>query len=115
MVVWLPLHGFVALAMPFCKHTHLSGPTGPTTETHVHSASQQAHHMEHPAKHDHAGTTGLACNDCGACHLACSPAAPVSQRILEATSADCFVQSGAILPPLFIPEQGHRPPLAAIA
>jgi hypothetical protein len=129
MILWLPLQGFAALAMPFCQHgSHAPAHTQVAARTHEHASPQHAHHSGGnnlgseqsnvkgaAARDDDTSPASLACNDCGACHLACSPAAPVSQPVLGATRADCFAQSGATLPPLFIPEQGHPPPLAAIA
>jgi hypothetical protein len=129
MILWLPLQGFAALAMPFCKHGfHLSAPAHMTAEAQVHAGPQHAHHGEqsssdshqhhaaHAGTHDHDGPpSGLACNDCGVCHLACSPAAPTSPCTVETVGTQSFTPFSATLPPLFVPKQRHRPPLAAVA
>jgi hypothetical protein len=127
MILWLPLQGYAALAMPFCKHGfRLSAPAHLPAQAQVHAGPQHAHHGEqvgsdshqhhaaHPGTHRHDGSpSGLACNDCGVCHLACSPAAPTSTSAAERVGAQSFVRFSPTLPPLFVPEQRTRPPLAA--
>jgi hypothetical protein len=125
MILWLPLQGVAAVAMPFCKHAFAPpASAGATAQTNLHDGTQHAHHGHSGSsshQHDAADTgaqdredSGLACNDCGACHLACSPAAPASSAIVGAIDAEGFVQSSPTLPKLFIPEQRNRPPLTAI-
>ena len=106
MVLWLPLQGVAALAMPFCKHgSHLPGPTDPASHMHVDTSLQHDHPVAHALRCDHVDSSGgLACNDCGMRHLACSPAAPVSERTVQATGTDCYVRSAAVVSPVFIPE-----------
>jgi len=129
MMLWLPVQGVAAFAMPFCEHGFQPlASTGVTAQPSVHGSAQHAHHGEQSSSsshqhhaadvgtHDRDGSpNGLACNDCGACHLACSPAVPASPAAVEAVGGQNFVQSSPTLPPLFIPEQRNRPPLAAIA
>jgi hypothetical protein len=119
MILWLPLQGYAALTMPFCKHGfHLSA--SGQAPAHVHSAAHAPdsglHHAKHAGLQHHAGAAGtMVCNDCGVCHLAGSPAAPASPGAIELIGAEYFVQFSPTLPPLFVPEQRTPPPLAAIA
>ena len=127
MILWVPLQGYAAVAMPFCKHGfHASASEHMTAQSLVHVGTQHVHHgaqstsgshQEHAA---HAGMhrpdgspDGLVCNDCGVCHLACSPAALTSPSAVEPVGAQSFMQFSPTLPPLFVPEQRTRPPLAA--
>ena len=126
MILWLPLQGFAAVAMPFCKHGfHASAhatwqPPADTETRHVRSGAQGAsdshlHHTLHANAHQHDGfTSGLACNDCGMCHLACSPLAPTSLSAIERVCARCFIQFSPALPRAFVPEQHTPPPLNPI-
>jgi len=128
MLLWLPLQGLAAVAMPFCKHgLKLSAPAQTTAEAHVHAHPQHAHsgelgssnlhqhHAAHGTHGDYDSSSGLACNDCGACHLACSPTAPTSRSAANSVGTQTFTPISPTLPPIFIPELDHRPPLAAIA
>ena len=124
--LWLPVQGYCAVAMPFCQQQGMAAAgaahTEPSQEHHVDHSGHMAHndsptdatgisHSEHTSSD---ATSGLACNNCGACHLACSPAiaaiAPVAVLIgdfvLESSPADS--------PHFFYPEQLQRPPLSAL-
>ncbi|HTS53006.1 MAG TPA: hypothetical protein VMH26_07015 [Burkholderiales bacterium] len=127
MILWLPLQGLAAHTMPFCKHGHRTPPARVTGPANVHPAAQQVHRdvvsnphsQPHPAAragtHRHGGPSGdLACDDCDVCELACSPAAPASPNAVEPAGAQAFTRFSPTLPPLFVPEQRNRPPLAAI-
>ena len=118
MILWLPLQGYAALAMPFCRHgLHASAsehaPAQARGETHRGDTGR--HHVVHVALHHHGTVDSLACNDCGVCHLASSPTAPTSASTIQALCANYFAQFSPTLPPLFVPEQHTPPPLAAIA
>ena len=81
LLLWLPLQGVAALTMPFCRHAEQSSAstvTGRDAQTHAaHAHAGQAHDHRTPARPgDARGADTLACNDCGACHLACAPAVP---------------------------------------
>jgi hypothetical protein len=129
MILWLPLQGFAAVAMPFCKHAfHAPGPASIETQASVDAgahdshqgtpapAAAHQHHDGHVGMHHHGNsTTGPGCDDCGACNLACSPAVPSSPQIVEAIGAESFTQISPAFPPVFVPEQRKRPPLDAIA
>jgi len=129
MLLWLPLQGYAAVAMPFCRHGFHGTASGHMDAQslvqidmrHVHHGAQSTadpheHHAGHASMHHHGDSPGtLACHDCGVCHLACSPAASTSRYIVEALGAQSFVLFSLTLPPLFVPEQRTPPPLAAVA
>ena len=128
MILWLPLQGFAAVAMPFCKHGFRASASEHTAgQSLVHAGTQHVHHgaQSTSASHQHHAahggmhhpsdsSSGLACDDCGVCHLACSPAAPTSPSAVESVGAQSFTQFSPTFPPLFVPEQRTPPPLAAI-
>lgn len=123
MVLWLPLQGFAAVAMPFCKHAmHGTQSIAPghghpgqqaVAEHAHHRAAATSEHGTPPSPHTH-GSVGLDCNDCGACHLACAPAVLPAQKDLLVVSGEHYPEVSPSVPPLFIPEQHKRPPLAAV-
>jgi hypothetical protein len=121
MILWLPVQGYAAIAMPFCEHAmhaasagHASmqggGPGNDALEHAHHGAVWSSEHAS-PTGPDH-HSTAVDCNDCGACHLACSPAAPPVQHELAPAQRERFALVSPALPPLFVPEQPKRPPLA---
>jgi hypothetical protein len=119
MVLWLPLQGFAAVAMPFCKHAmHATQSISPA---HVHPGQQAAaHHPHHlgaaaSGNIHHPGSAALDCSDCGACHLACAPAVLSAQRDLLASGGERYTPVSSSVPLPFIPERHQRPPLAAVA
>jgi hypothetical protein len=127
MILWLPLQGFAAVAMPFCKHgfhastsTHASHVPAYAGKVHIHSGVRTAsdsdqHHAASAGTHHHNNSArDLACSDCGVCHLACSPVAPTSLSAIERAGAQSFTQFSPVRPPAFVPEQRTPPPLAAI-
>ncbi len=129
MILWLPLQGFAAVAMPFCTHgshvslsaQHIGHPLAHTETRHFHGLARGASDS-HLYQTVHANTprhdgppSGLACNDCGMCHLACSPVAPSWLNAIERMYVECFAQFSPALPPTFVPEQLTPPPLSAIA
>jgi ferredoxin len=124
--LWLPLQGYGAIAMPFCQqHGMAAAGTGLADTSQEHHDAHPGHMAHNDSPSDAAGishaehassdaASGLACNNCGACHLACSPAisaiAPIAvligDSVLESAPADS--------PHFFYPEQLQRPPLSAL-
>ena len=116
MIVWLPVQGFAAVAMPFCKHALGHSAAAQTAgDKHDH----QKHHLHHgaPGENAHdAGSSGLLCDDCGACHLACSSSiVPATVVIVLPAAQYTYYLSPPTSLYLFYPEQPSRPPLTAIA
>jgi hypothetical protein len=117
MVLWLPLHGVAAVAMPFCQHA--AHETGAQPDTAQHHAAQPADHR-HSAAHQQAADqngllSNLDCGDCGPCHLACSPLAACGAPTVAVPGAEIFSLLVPCSPSLFVPEQPKRPPLPVIA
>lgn len=127
MILWLPLQGFAAVAMPFCKHGfHASTSALMVSPSLAHAGAEPVdrrtpnithqHHAGHArTHHQDSSPGGLGCNDCGVCHLACSPVAPTSLSPIERGGTQSFFQFSPVLPPTFVPEQRTPPPLNAIA
>lgn len=118
MILWLPLQGFAAVAMPFCEHAMHRAPAGMDAgaNAHQHHAVHQSHALAGDAsdQHGHSGTA-LDCKDCGACHLACTPAAPAHAPAVHLDASYAYSERAPALAPLFIPDQPHHPPLFAHA
>jgi hypothetical protein len=115
MMLWLPLQGFAAVAMPFCQHAMQGTMAGAQLD-----ARHAAHQHHQPGAMDssqptHSGGALFACNDCGVCHLACTPAAPSSVLRMNSDATYAYTDRIPALPSLFIPEQLHPPPLTARA
>lgn len=128
--LWLPVQGYGAVAMPFCAHGG-AGSEAAATDTggdhngHGGHGSHAGHEMASGDQHSagHHGDTvatadqgsNLACNDCGACHLACSPAllSPVSVLAPRNTTVFDLPETLPLLS--FTPERLQRPPLSALA
>ena len=123
--LWLPLQGYGAIAMPFCQQHGMAGAgaahTGLSNEQHVGHSDHMTHHDSpgnpagfSPAEHVGSDVTGgLACNDCGACHLACAPAISANAPVLMLIGDAVLEPSPADSPHFFYPEQLQRPPLPA--
>jgi hypothetical protein len=123
VTLWLPLQGFAAVAMPFCSHA-LQSPApqsiGATIALQAgdanghHHGAAGAHHSDvsaHGVKAQH-HASGFACNDCGACQLACAPMLSGSARLGADSASFDFLSFPAWPPRVFTPEQPNPPPLA---
>lgn len=131
IALWLPLQGYGAVAMPFCKHGPAMPDASVVVSVQVDSQSGDFQHgheghagMQH---HDSAAGTqpvhpdsptdehaGVGCNECGACQLACAPL--IVSRIPNVVSPGRPVYD--LLPVESLdsvsPEQLQRPPLTAL-
>ena len=116
VMLWLPIQGFAAVAMPFCDHA-LAHSNGAQMNGVHHDHQHHNHNGQAPGDthHDQSSPTGLLCNDCGACHLACAPIAPCVTITFVTPSGHTFGFLPAAFPSPFIPEQLERPPLSAIS
>ena len=129
IALWLPLQGYAAVAMPFCQHRMAAASAHPGIADHSghhhdgHSDLTRSHAQGSTSQSADAGSpqiavmgeaSGLACNNCGACHLACAPAIValvsvpllIAGSVLESAPADSLQ--------FFYPEQTQRPPLPAL-
>jgi hypothetical protein len=118
VMLWLPLQGIAAVAMPFCRHALPDTSMEPA----MHGERQQGSHAQHEHAADHDGHdagadapdpgSSLACNDCGVCHLACAPAvAPASSFSASNIMSGQQIAGNPSEPRAFVPEQPKRPPL----
>jgi hypothetical protein len=123
--LWLPLQGYGAVAMPFCQQHGTAAAAFPADTSHVHHDARPGHMAHHASPNDAAGislsqsgggdvTSGLACNNCGACQLACSPAISAVAPVAVLNGAFVLEPSPADSPRFFYPEQLQRPPLSAL-
>jgi ferredoxin len=121
--LWLPVQGYGAVAMPFCQqHGMAADGTGLADSSHEHHDAHAGHMAHNDSSTDAAGNShdehdasGLACNNCGACHLACSPSLTAVSPALIAIGNPVFSPTAAESPHSFFPEQLQRPPLPAFA
>ena len=107
LLLWLPLQGFAAAGMSFCRHDHTPPP------------AVQAGMQDHPGGHDcgHAqetpsATPQIQCDDCGYCHLGGAPALLPTSAGLSDSASFSFKFAFDTHFPLFFPEQPQRPPHA---
>jgi hypothetical protein len=121
MALWLPINGYGALNMPYCQHGSAGMSVGAAMPGGDHSG--MPHHADADSRAAHHGESAgatceaesaLECNNCGVCHLACSPLLmsesimfkPIGQNVF-----DVQVQPSLLS---FSPEQPQRPPKAAL-
>jgi ferredoxin len=111
MMLWLPLQGFAAMAMPICPHAlgHAAA-SAPANHAHMHHSHAGHHESRAPASDQQ---TDSNCVKCGACHLACTPAAPAWLMTLRIEAGQRYQLDVPATPALFIPDQPHPPPAVA--
>jgi hypothetical protein len=112
VLLWLPLQGFTAVAMPFCRSTtgHWSQPTEREHEEqcpHQHGAQGR----DGTDRHAHA-PMDVQCNDCGSCQLACAPAVPCKTVEIPTMSIRTLRFGESNLNVRFIPDPPNPPPLS---
>jgi ABC-type nickel/cobalt efflux system permease component RcnA len=106
LMLWLPLQGVAAAVMPFCKHQ-----AGAAAHQ---AADQHVHHGHHHGDEPDTASQSFACDDCGTCHLACTPGVPVSATTLGLPRKAELAAFDPSPPIRHIPEQPKRPPLARV-
>jgi hypothetical protein len=126
MIFWLPVQGYAAIAMPFCQHALHGAPVGHISVAaaqgvghgnipdHAHHSAVSSSERVSPAG-NHQHSPAIDCNDCGVCHLACSLAMVSVRYEPAAPQRERFALISPAVPPLFVPEQPKRPPLATVA
>jgi hypothetical protein len=120
MVAWLGASGALAAVMPYCDHAlrSVGGDPAPTAAAHhdPHQAHQahEGHHAQDGGQEAGAQVpeahAGLACDDCGSCHLLGSgfPAALMPDSAIAPATAPLASMSAAFRG--HIPEQPYHPP-----
>ena len=118
LMLWLPLQGVVAVAMPFCPQSlglpGIASQPQAGHEHHAHATRSSAadSHSDHdpaPTKH-----SNFSCNGCGVCHLACAPAVPTTIALALASVDSIYSPLYSTFVRLFIPEQPQPPPNPSI-
>lgn len=117
LILWLPVQGIAAVAMPFCAHAlgHENAAadvqTGHEHHGHAHGPASDMHPGQdsEPANHP-----DLGCNGCGPCHLACAPAVPAAATLVLMSAEGDYSPLCTTLARLFIPEQPQPPPNPSI-
>lgn len=107
LLLWLPLQGFAAVGMAFCRHDHTPPPAV--------QAEVPGHHVDHDCGHDQdspSATPQTPCDDCGYCHLGGAPALPPTPAGLGYDAGFSFKFVFDTHFTLFFPEQPQRPPHA---
>lgn len=101
IMLWLPLQGVAAAAMPVCQN----------------SADHQPAQIEHPAHHNCDQPDGqpvqkASCDNCALCHLCGTSTVADSLTRLQPYGGAVYAPLTDIAVKSFIPEQPQRPPLA---
>ena len=109
---WLPFSAVAAVAMPFCTH----GPQGDSPDTTMHDGQWghgdchgQAEAKKAPQAED--AQDGMACDQCGFCHLACAGMIPSEAKAAPGHPAGHVLAGlAATLHSDPLPERLRRPP-----
>jgi len=105
LLLWLPLQGFAATGMTFCRHNH-TPPVAVQAETQVNHEGHDCGHMQDQTS----ATPQMQCDDCGNCHLGGAPALLHTLTGLSDSASYAFNFAFDTHFPLFFPEQPQRPP-----
>jgi len=113
LLLWLPLQGFAASGMAFCRHEQKQPEHHMMQGMHgcCHEQMQMAEPSPQPDQHSH--HHGANCDNCGYCHLSSFTALPAVAPLFAASRVTRFPSFAIIHPASYIPEQLQRPPLAA--
>ena len=129
IALWLPLQGYAAVAMPFCQRNMAAASTNAGNADHSQHRHDGHSHTGHgvdrgsisqsadadsPQTAAMGDASGLACNDCGTCHLACAPAIVTIVSVPLLIAGSVLESDLADSPYFFYPEQAQRPPLPAL-
>lgn len=109
LLVWLalaglPLQGFAAATMAFCKH---GAPDG-SARAAATLADQEDSHVGHEKPAD----AQPACGDCSPCHLCGAFALPAVNAVIPQDAAFVYLTRLTLQPDGHLPDQPKRPPLA---
>ncbi|MDD5329265.1 MAG: hypothetical protein PHX38_04615 [Sulfuricella sp.] len=110
LLLWLPLQGFAATGMSYCRHDH----TPPHAAMHGQHAMAGSHvccHDQNSSSPQHQ-TSG---DDCGYCSLAGAPALLPTVAGLTDDAGFSFKFDFDTHFPLIFPEQPQRPPYASFS
>ena len=106
LMLWLPLVGYAATAMPFCSQDKHQG-----AMQHPKPALMQDDQGAH-VEHQHSGNAGAACDDCSLCHMCNAMAIPLFSTLSKFKPDNLYAIPSQVSFSPFFPEQLQRPPLA---
>jgi hypothetical protein len=106
LLLWLPLQGFAATGMSFCRHDHTPPPAMQIGMHHDHHGGDCSHGQDTPS-----ASSQTPCDDCGYCHLGGAPALLPTFFGFNDTARFSFEFIFDSHLSLFFPEQPQRPPL----
>lgn len=107
LLLWLPLQGFAATGMTFCRHDHSPPPAH--AGMHDHHGVHDGHDCSH-GQDSSPASPQTQCDDCGYCHICGAPALLPVPAGLNSGAGFSFKFAFDTHFPLFFPEQPQRPP-----
>ncbi|MCE5180306.1 MAG: hypothetical protein LLG15_00755 [Betaproteobacteria bacterium] len=110
LLLWLPLQGFAASGMSFCRHDHTPPPAAQVEMHHGHNGDDCGHGQDTPSP-----SSQTQCDDCGYCYLGGAPALLPTLLGFNDTAGFSFKFTFDSHRSLFFPEQPQRPPLAHLS
>jgi len=108
-MVWLalgglPVQGFAAATMAYCKHG--------SADTASQEVASHGHHGDPQSGHGKSAETTPPCADCSPCHLCGAFALPAANPVLLQDAASVYRTRLTLQPDGHFPDQPKRPPLA---
>lgn len=117
LILWFPVQGWAALAMPTCQHAaHKAKAVEVLSPSAMEGSERCPHHSEAPSHHSEAQPVAdvAQCDHCTACHLAHSPMlTPLPLNLPCAAPAQRAENAAVFYYQLFL-EQPQRPPLPLV-
>lgn len=104
LMLWFPLQGWAAAAMPLCMH-------GSAQLEAAAAVADGGEHCQHHTAETPAETAAAQCDHCAACHLAHTPALSPQPLLMGFDAPVQRAESGLVFYYLIFPEQPQRPPL----
>ena len=129
LVLWLPLQGYSAVAMPLCNRgasmeTGVATAEASATASHLHESHDDGHsspdghysgHQDHQSKNPAKEHAGLGCNGCEPCKLACAPVIGVVSADIVVLGSPVYDRPADIVLTSVSPDRLRRPPRAALS
>lgn len=128
LMLWFPVQGWAAFAMPFCQHAaNVAKAAEALSQPEAEAVDHCQHHSEAPFQHseaqfqyseappaaDHAADLAQ-CDHCTACHLAHTPMLTPLPLSLPCTAPAQRAENAAVFYYQLFPEQPQRPPLPLV-
>lgn len=111
-MLWFPVQGWAALAMPFCQHEANSVEMAEKHAPPVVEAGEHCmHHSEQDPSTGKQTSAKAQCDHCTACHLAQVPMLVLPPVSLSGQVPAQRIETAAVFYYQLFPEQPQRPPL----